>query len=64
MRYDIAIGPKCLRWRMLMLSGPVELLLFADFIAFIVSSVVISIGVVFRYFVFLSIFLFFLLLLC
>jgi len=45
LRYSMAIGPRCLRCFMLMLSGPVELLFFADFKAFVTCSVVISICV-------------------
>ena len=41
-RYVIALGPKCLRCLMLMLSGPVELLVFACFIACLVCVSVIS----------------------
>ena len=33
LRYSLAKGPRCLRCFMLMLSGPVELLFFADLMA-------------------------------
>lgn len=32
-RYCSAMGPRCFRWWMQMLSGPVELLFLVDFIA-------------------------------
>ena len=41
-KYSMAIGPKCLRCFMFMLSGAVELLFLAEFIACLTCSVVIS----------------------
>ena len=57
-RYSRAMGPKCFRCFMLMLSGPVELLFLDVLIAEITCSVVISIGVDFSFLVSLSVFLF------
>ena len=57
-RYLMAVGPRCFRCLMFMLSGPVELLFFACLIACIVWPVVIVIGVFLSFLVFLSIILF------
>ena len=43
LKYSMASGPKCLRCFMFMLSGPVELLFLAEFIACLTCSVVISV---------------------
>ena len=45
-RNVIAVGPRCFRCLMFMLSGPVELLFLADLIAFMVSCSVIVMVVV------------------
>jgi len=42
LRYSVAIGPRCCRCLILMLSGPVELLFLVDFMACMTCSVVIS----------------------
>ena len=57
-RYSIAIGPKCFRCFILILSGPVELLFFAVFMADKTCSVEICKYVDCSCFVCLSIFLF------
>jgi len=63
-RYSIARGPRCFRCFMLILSGPVELLFLADFIASNVCCVVIGMWVSSRLWIFLSIVLFELSVLC
>lgn len=60
----MAVGPRCLRCFMFMLSGPVELLFFADLIACTTCAVVISMYVDCKLWVFLSIILLFLLVAC
>ena len=60
----MASGPRCFRCLMLMLSGPVELLVFEVLMAVMVSSVVICIGVLCSFFTFLSMTLFCLCVLC
>ena len=59
-----AIGPRCFRCLILMLSGPVELLLFCCFSAVCVCCVVMFMSVLCSLFMCLSIFLFVLLVLC
>lgn len=54
-RYFMATGPKCLRCLMLMLSGPVELLFLASFMAVCVCVSVMLIGVVGSFLVVLSV---------
>lgn len=54
-RNVIAWWPRCFRCFMLMLSGPVELLFRAFWMALSVSTVVIGVGVVWSFCVFLSI---------
>ena len=63
-RYVSALGPRCLRCFMLMSSGPVELLFRAACMACLVCCVVMCMGVVSRCFVFLSVSLLFVCVLC
>lgn len=63
-RYSRAIGPRCFRWRMLVLSGPVELLFCECLIASDIWVELMLMGVGCRFLVCLSIFLFDLLVVC
>ena len=57
-RYSMAMGPRCCRCSMFILSGPVELLLLDALIAEITCSVVMSMRVDFSFLMSLSVFLF------
>ena len=63
-RNSMARGPRCFMCLMFMLSGPVELFVLDLFMAVFVWSVVIWIGIVCRFFIFLSMILFCLFVLC